>query len=76
MFSTHLDSMKYISDDMFKVTSKKLTAISDEIGADLDKTNSREKHINQQLVDLVTKLRESHDRLKQAKVGFREMNMP
>ena len=52
-------------------TVRKLNAMGDEIGADLDKMKSRERHINQQLDHLVQQLRVSHDRLAQVQVDKR-----
>ncbi|CBY17961.1 unnamed protein product [Oikopleura dioica] len=51
-------------------TVRKLNAMGDEIGADLDKMKSRERHINQQLDHLVQKLRVSHDRLAQVQENY------
>ena len=50
--------------------------MGDEIGADLDKMKSRERHINQQLDHLVQKLRVSHDRLAQVQVDKRRLLFP
>jgi len=68
-----IDALRQSNEQIVSIseeTLKKLNRIADDIGKDLDKTKSRERHINQNMENLVTELRTAHDKLAQAKETY------
>jgi len=68
-----IDALKQSKEQIESVheeTLKKLNLVADEIGVDLDKTKSRERHINQQMANQITELRTANDKLAGAKEHY------